>query len=120
MRIDEFVIDLDNPPPGLFRILIARGIYGLLIFSGGTLDRLRSLLDLSRFAAVHAGFGENNPIYQIISDYIHDMDVAFRSSSRNILKKPDSRHKAGGMVKLIEEKYSVEHFTTSLLRFYLC
>ncbi|MFA5689807.1 MAG: LacI family DNA-binding transcriptional regulator [Kiritimatiellales bacterium] len=87
LKIDEFVIDLDNPMPGLSRILLTRGIHGLLIFSGGTLDRLRSILDLSRFAAVHAGFGEKDPIHQVVSDYIHNMDVAFRVIQQEYIKK---------------------------------
>jgi LacI family transcriptional regulator len=77
VRFDEFVIGPELAS-SIDRILRSRGIHGLLIFPGSNLNDLGFELEWERYASVHIGFGQDDPIHQVVSDYFHDIDLALR------------------------------------------
>lgn len=67
----------------LNRILLARGIHGILLFPGGEPDTDYPDLDWKQFATVLVGFNAKwQMFHQVVSDYIHDIDLALQMAER--------------------------------------
>lgn len=78
LAVDSFELGPGNPScERLTKILLTRGIHGLLLLPGGALETDYAGLAWEHFASVEIGYhGRGSPLHQVVSDYTHDIDLA--------------------------------------------
>lgn len=84
-RIDRFSMENENCSGArLSKILITRGIHGVIFFPGSTPKVDYPILNWDHFATVLVGYDPDWPIlHQVVSDYAHDIDLALQIATQN-------------------------------------
>jgi len=87
VSIDEIILTKEMGDRAISRILTARGIHGVLLFPGRSIEETEEVPDLNPFTVVQIGFGGRTPFHRVVADYTHDIDLALKTVRDAGIKK---------------------------------
>jgi LacI family fructose operon transcriptional repressor len=87
VTIDEIIATQEMSGRTMSRILTARGIHGVLLFPGRSIEETEEAPDLNPFTVVQIGFGGRTPFHRVVADYTHDIDLALKTVRDAGIKK---------------------------------